>query len=150
MNQRPKLFSGGGNDTDGKRRGGKPAAKELTGRGRGDVSGRLGGGAVDCGRGRRADQHASGQGAGIPMAFLRVTAILLVFSVGYVAMARHVNNAGAFYAFAARGLGGSAGGAAAMIAILSYNLMQIRVMGLPGAATSGLFVGFGPPMSRSC
>ena len=76
-----------------------------------------------------------GNGAGIPMAFLLVTAILLIFSVGYVAMARHVNNAGAFYAFAARGLGGNAGGAAAMIAILSYNLMQIGVMGLFGAAT---------------
>lgn len=84
------------------------------------------------------------------MAFLRVTAILLVLSVGYVAMAWHVNNAGAFYAFAARGLRGSAGGAAAMIAILSYNLMQIGVMGLLRAATSGLFAGFGPPISRSC
>lgn len=84
-----------------------------------------------------------GNGAGIPMAFLFVTAVLLVFSVGYVAMARHVNNAGAFYAFAARGLGGSAGGAAAMIAILSYNLMQIGVMGLLGAATGGLFASFG-------
>ena len=84
-----------------------------------------------------------GNGAGIPMAFLAVTLILLIFSVGYVAMARHVNNAGAFYAFAARGLGGSAGGASAMIAILSYNAMQIGVMGLLGAATSGLFAGFG-------
>ena len=45
-----------------------------------------------------------GSGAGIPGAFLIVTAILLIFAVGYVAMARHVNNAGAFYAFAARGL----------------------------------------------
>ena len=84
-----------------------------------------------------------GNGAGIPMAFLAVTLILLVFSVGYVAMARHVNNAGAFYAFAARGLGGSAGGASAMIAILSYNAMQIGIMGLLGAATAGLFGSFG-------
>jgi amino acid transporter len=84
-----------------------------------------------------------GNGAGIPGAFLIVTAILLIFAVGYVAMARHVNNAGAFYAFAARGLGGGAGGAAALIAILSYNAMQIGVLGLLGAATSGLFAGFG-------
>ena len=84
-----------------------------------------------------------GNGAGIPGAFLIVTAILLIFAVGYVAMARHVNNAGAFYAFAARGLGGSAGGASALIAILSYNAMQIGVLGLLGAATSGLFASFG-------
>lgn len=84
-----------------------------------------------------------GNGAGIPGSFLIVTAILLIFAVGYVAMARHVNNAGAFYAFAARGLGGSAGGASALIAILSYNAMQIGVLGMLGAATSGLFAGFG-------
>ena len=84
-----------------------------------------------------------GNDAGIPMGYLAVTLILLVFSVAYVAMARHVNNAGAFYAFAARGLGGSAGGASAMIAILSNNPIQIGVMGLLGAATVGLFASFG-------
>jgi amino acid transporter len=84
-----------------------------------------------------------GNGAGIPGAFLIVTAILLIFAVGYVAMARHVNNAGAFYAFAARGLGGGIGGASALIALLSYNCMQIGVLGLLGAATSGMFASFG-------
>jgi amino acid transporter len=84
-----------------------------------------------------------GNGAGIPGAFLIVTAILLIFAVGYVAMARHVNNAGAFYAFAARGLGGGSGGASALIALLSYNCMQIGVLGLLGAATSGMFASFG-------
>lgn len=84
-----------------------------------------------------------GNGAGIPAAFLVVTAILLIFAVGYVAMARHVNNAGAFYAFAARGLGGGVGGASAMIAILSYNAMQIGVLGLLGAVMSSVAAGFG-------
>lgn len=84
-----------------------------------------------------------GNGAGIPGTFLIVTAVLLIFAVGYVAMARHVANAGAFYAYTARGLGGSLGGAAALIAILSYNCMQIGVFGLFGAATSGLFAGWG-------
>jgi len=36
---------------------------------------------------------------------LLVTLILLVFSVGYTAMARHISNAGSFYAFTSRGLG---------------------------------------------
>lgn len=84
-----------------------------------------------------------GNGAGFAGAYLFVTLLLLIFSVGYVAMARHIGNAGAFYAYSARGLGGLAGGAAAMIAILSYNAMQIGVMGLFGAATSGFFAGFG-------
>jgi amino acid transporter len=84
-----------------------------------------------------------GNGAGIPGTFLLVTVLLLVFAVGYVAMARHVANAGAFYAYTARGLGGMLGGAAALIAILSYNAMQIGVFGLFGAATAGLFAGWG-------
>lgn len=84
-----------------------------------------------------------GNGAGIAGSFAIVTAILLAFSVGYVAMARHVKNAGAFYAFTAQGLGGHLGGGAAMIAILSYNCMQIGLMGLLGAVASGTFAQFG-------
>lgn len=84
-----------------------------------------------------------GNGAGFAGAYLFATVLLLLFSVGYVAMARRIGNAGAFYSYSARGLGGLAGGAAALIAILSYNAMQIGVMGLFGAATSGLFAGFG-------
>jgi amino acid transporter len=84
-----------------------------------------------------------GNGAGIAGSFAIVTLILLAFSVGYVAMARHVKNAGAFYAFTAQGLGGHLGGGAAMIAILSYNAMQIGLMGLLGAVASGTFAQFG-------
>jgi amino acid transporter len=84
-----------------------------------------------------------GNGAGIAGSFLLVTIILLLFAVGYCAMARHVTNAGAFYAFAARGLGGRFGGASALIAILSYNAMQIGVLGLLGAASSATFAPLG-------
>lgn len=80
-----------------------------------------------------------GNGAGIAASFAIVTLILLAFSVGYVAMARHVKNAGAFYAFTAQGLGGRLGGAAALIAILAYNGMQIGLIGLFGAVASGSF-----------
>jgi amino acid transporter len=84
-----------------------------------------------------------GNGAGIPGTFLLVTAVLLIFAVGYVAMARHIRNAGAFYAYTAQGLGGLLGGAAAMIAVLAYNCMQIGVFGLFGAATSGFLASLG-------
>ena len=39
-----------------------------------------------------------GNGPGIPLTFAFVTTVLLLFAVGYVAMARHISNAGAFYA----------------------------------------------------
>src|SRR5688500_5610559 len=50
---------------------------------------------------------------GLPVAFTRIGVVLAVFSVGYVAMARHVEHAGAFYAYVARGLGRPLGVAAA-------------------------------------
>ncbi len=84
-----------------------------------------------------------GNGAGVAASFVIVTLILLAFSVGYVAMARHVKNAGAFYAFTAQGMGGRMGGAAALIAILAYNGMQIGLIGLFGAVASGTFASFG-------
>ena len=79
-----------------------------------------------------------GNGAGIPATFVAVLAILLIFSAGYTSMARYVTNAGAFYAFTTRGLGGTVGGAAAIIAIVAYNTMQIGIYGMFGAASSGL------------
>jgi amino acid transporter len=82
-----------------------------------------------------------GNGAGVPAAVVLVTLILLVFSVGYTAMSRHIANAGSFYAFTARGLGGVAGGAAAYIALLAYNTMQIGLYGLFGAVTAGTLEG---------
>ncbi|MBK8159031.1 MAG: APC family permease [Rhodospirillaceae bacterium] len=84
-----------------------------------------------------------GNGVGVPLAVLVVTAILLVFSVGYTTMARHISNAGSFYAFTARGLGGVAGGAAAYVAVLAYNAMQIGLYGLFGAVAAATFAGFG-------
>lgn len=84
-----------------------------------------------------------GNGAGFAGSYLIVTALLLLFAVGYVTMSRHVGNAGAFYAYAARGLGSMTGGAAALVAILAYNAMQIGILGLLGAATGGLFASWG-------
>ncbi|KPC74254.1 amino acid permease, partial [Thermoactinomyces vulgaris] len=42
---------------------------------------------------------------GIPLGYLIIAACLWLFSVGYTTMSRHITNAGAFYAFIARGIG---------------------------------------------
>ena len=84
-----------------------------------------------------------GNGTGIPATFLLMTLIMLAFSAGYVAMSRHVTNAGAFYAYAARGLGGRMAGAVAIIAVVAYNAMQFGLIGLLGGVASGVFAGFG-------
>jgi amino acid transporter len=84
-----------------------------------------------------------GNGVGVPLSVLAVTAILLIFSVGYTTMARYISNAGSFYAFTGRGLGSAAGGAAAYIAVLAYNAMQTGLYGLFGAVAAGVMGEFG-------
>ena len=49
-------------------------------------------------------------------------------------MSRHVANAGAFYAYVARGLGKVPGVGAAFVALIAYNAMQIGIYGLFGVA----------------
>jgi amino acid transporter len=84
-----------------------------------------------------------GNGTGIPLTFILLTLVMLAFAAGYVAMSRHVTNAGAFYAYAARGLGGHAGGAVAITALVSYNAMQFGLIGLLGGISAGVFSMFG-------
>ena len=83
-----------------------------------------------------------GDGSGTPAALLCCVAILLMFAAGYTAMARHVVTAGGFYAFAARGLGGFAGGAAALMALVAYNTVQVSLYGLFGTAVRALLMGY--------
>jgi amino acid transporter len=84
-----------------------------------------------------------GNGTGVPATFILMTLIMLAFSAGYVAMSRHVKNAGAFYAYAARGLGGKTAGAVAIVAVVAYNAMQFGLIGLLGGVSSGVFAEFG-------
>jgi amino acid transporter len=84
-----------------------------------------------------------GNGTGVPLTFLLLTLVMLAFAAGYVAMSRHVTNAGAFYAYAARGLGGTWGGAVSMVALVAYNTMQFGLVGLLGGISSGVFAELG-------
>jgi amino acid transporter len=84
-----------------------------------------------------------GNGAGVPATFAFMTVVMLAFAVGYVAMSRHVRNAGAFYAYAARGLGGRMAGALAIMALVAYNAMQFGLIGLLGGVSAGVFGEFG-------
>ncbi|MGA9871350.1 MAG: APC family permease [Rhodococcus sp. (in: high G+C Gram-positive bacteria)] len=81
-----------------------------------------------------------GNGPGVPGAYLVAVITLLVFAVGYTTMARHHTSTGAFYSYITRGLRQQFGGAAAYLALLSYNAMQIGLWGLFGAAISGFVV----------
>ncbi|HEY9375843.1 MAG TPA: APC family permease [Jiangellaceae bacterium] len=75
---------------------------------------------------------------GLPIAFLAMALLLALFSVGYVAMSRHITNAGAFYTYVTHGLGRPAGVGAAWMALFAYNALQVGLYGVVGAAVAPL------------
>ena len=71
---------------------------------------------------------------GVPFMFIPLGIMLALFAIGYAAMSRYVTNAGAFYAYVARGLGKVQAVGAAFVALIAYNAMQIGIYGLFGVA----------------
>lgn len=71
-------------------------------------------------------------GIGAPAAYLAVGVVLVLFAVGFTAMTPYIRNAGAFYSYIARGLGRPAGLGAALLAVFSYNSLQIGMFGAFG------------------
>ncbi|MCE0768598.1 APC family permease [Pseudonocardia kujensis] len=77
-------------------------------------------------------------GIGAPLAYVIAMAILLVFSVGYTAMTRHVDNPGAFYAYITAGLGKAPGLGASFLAIAGYLFMAVASYMFIGTAVANL------------
>ncbi|WP_324786032.1 APC family permease [Streptomyces sp. H51] len=81
---------------------------------------------------------AIGNGPGAPAAYALAGAVILLFSVGFVAMGRHVVNAGAFYTYIGKGLGRTTGSGSAAVALFAYCTVQAAMYGLYGVTVSGL------------
>lgn len=71
----------------------------------------------------------NGNGYGAPAAFLVATAILLLFSVGYAAMASKVSAVGGFYSFISHGLGRELGMAFGFCAVAAYAIFEPALAG---------------------
>ncbi|MEU2063444.1 APC family permease [Streptomyces sp. NPDC013455] len=71
-----------------------------------------------------------GNGTGAPAGYLFATLVLTVFSVGYVAMARRITAAGAFYGYISHGLGRIAGMASGLLAVLAYIVFEASIVGV--------------------
>lgn len=80
---------------------------------------------------------------GIPLGYVIVAACLWLFSIGYTTMSRHITNAGAFYAFIARGIGRVPGVAAAWVAATAYCAMQVSLFGLLGLTAQNVMARMG-------
>ncbi|MFE4514964.1 APC family permease [Kitasatospora sp. NPDC056783] len=81
---------------------------------------------------------AFGNGSSTPAAYVLAGAVILLFSVGFIAMGRHVVDAGAFYTYIGAGLGRTAGAGSAAVALFSYCVIQAGMYGLYGSIVSGL------------
>ncbi|MGX6606678.1 APC family permease [Micromonosporaceae bacterium Da 78-11] len=79
---------------------------------------------------------ARGDGPLVPLTFVALAVVLLVFSAGYAAMARRAPFAGAMYTYVARGLGRPVGVGAAWVALLCYHALQLGLYGVAGAAAA--------------
>ena len=72
----------------------------------------------------------------VPLVYFVVAAILSIFTVGFVAMSRHIVNSGAFYSYISHGLGRVPGVGAAFVALPAYSLMHVGLFGLFGVVSS--------------
>src|SRR4051812_42364237 len=80
--------------------------------------------------------------AAVPLVFAAAAVILLLFSVGYVAMARRALHAGPLSAFVARGIGRPFGAGAGWVAVASYQALQFALYAAAGAAAAPLLATF--------
>jgi amino acid transporter len=70
-----------------------------------------------------------GQGVGAPAAFMFATIVLVVFSVGYVAMARKKTTTGGFYSYISHGLGREIGIGTGYGSVVAYSVFEASLAG---------------------
>src|SRR5215470_19729678 len=70
-----------------------------------------------------------GNGVGAPAAFIFATVVLVIFSVGYVAMARKKTTAGGFYSYISHGLGREIGIGTGFGSVLAYSVFEASLCG---------------------
>ncbi|OMB94295.1 amino acid transporter [Mycobacterium sp. NS-7484] len=86
-----------------------------------------------------------GNGAGAPVGFLIAALVLLVFSVGFVAMTPYVPEAGAFFSYVTLGLGQRLGNGIAAVALIAYTAIQVGIYGYIGWAIDDTVRFYGGP-----
>jgi amino acid transporter len=70
-----------------------------------------------------------GQGVGAPAAFEFAAVVLVVFAVGYVAMARKKTTAGGFYSYISHGLGRELGIGTGYASVVAYSVFEASLAG---------------------
>lgn len=88
---------------------------------------------------------AQGNGAAAWTGFAAASVILLLFSIGFVAMTPFMDEAGAFFSYVKAGLGPRWGSGSAFLALLTYTAIQLGVYGFFGWAVDDAVREWGGP-----
>src|SRR5699024_9842868 len=75
-------------------------------------------------------------GLGVAADFIIATIVLTIFSIGFVALARHITAAGAFYTFISHGIGKPIGLGAGMLSLMTYATMEAALIGIFSALSN--------------
>jgi amino acid transporter len=86
-----------------------------------------------------------GNGAGAPVGFVVASVVMLLFSIGFIAMTPHVREAGAFFAYVTKGLGSRPGTGIAAVALIAYTAIQVGIYGYTGWAIDDTVTHYGGP-----
>jgi len=70
-----------------------------------------------------------GNGIGVSGGYLFATIVLTIFTIGFVAMAKYITTAGAFYGFISHGLGQFWGMASGLLAAVAYIIFEASLIG---------------------
>ena len=70
-----------------------------------------------------------GNGIGVSGGYLFATIVLTIFTIGFVAMAKYITTAGAFYGFISHGLGQIWGMASGLLAAVAYIIFEASLIG---------------------
>lgn len=82
-------------------------------------------------------------GIGTASMFIVTGIVLLIFAVGYVAMAKHVRRAGGLYIYVTEGLGRTVGLGAAVLVTVAYAIAATGAVGVFAILAQALFLEFG-------
>ena len=85
---------------------------------------------------------AFGNGTGVPMTFLLVGLMYVLFSVGFTAMSAHIGGAVSFYPYVAAGLGKSLGVGSAFASIATYLAVEMMATALFGIFANAMILQF--------
>lgn len=86
-----------------------------------------------------------GNGIFAPGAYVVAAIVLMIYTVGYAAMSRHITSTGSFYGYISHGLGQGAGMVAGLLGTVAYIVFEGSIIGIFSSFARTTISNFGGP-----